>query len=161
MRWAVDSAAERAAFEAFIDELLERWERYPDLHVYHFAPYEPGAIKRLMGRYATREDEIDRILRAELFVDLHSIARQSLRAAVERYSIKDLEQFYRFKRATELRDASQNLRALEHALELGRTEAVPEAGMGGSRGVQPGRLYVHSIPARLAGGHPVKPARVR
>ncbi len=127
MRWAADSAAERAAFEAFIDEVLQRWERYPDLHVYHFAPYEPGAIKRLMGRYATREDDVDRILREELFVDLHSIARQSLRAAVERYSIKDLEQFYRFTRATELRDASKNLRVLEHALELGRAEAVPEA----------------------------------
>ena len=36
----------------------------PDLHVYHFAPYEPAALKRLMGRYATREDEIDRMLRA-------------------------------------------------------------------------------------------------
>ena len=126
-RWALDGAQERAAFEAFIDEVLERWERHPDLHIYHFAPYEPGAIKRLMGRYATREDEVDRMLRAGLFVDLFAVARQSLRAGVERYSIKDLEQFYGYERATALRDASRNLRTLEHALELGRTKDVPAA----------------------------------
>jgi hypothetical protein len=28
--------------------------------------YEPAALKRLMGRYATRESEIDRMLRAGL-----------------------------------------------------------------------------------------------
>ena len=94
-RRALDGAQERAAFEAFVDEVLERWERHPDLHIYHFAPYEPGAVKRLMGRYATREDEVDRMLRAGLFVDLYAVARQSLRAGVERYSIKDLEQFLR------------------------------------------------------------------
>ena len=33
---------------------------FPDLHIYHFSPYEPAALKRLMGRYATREDELDR-----------------------------------------------------------------------------------------------------
>jgi uncharacterized protein len=32
----------------------------------HFTGYETGALKRLMGRYATREDEIDRMLRAHL-----------------------------------------------------------------------------------------------
>ena len=126
-RWALDGAQERAAFEAFIDEVRERWERHPDLHVYHFAPYEPGAIKRLMGRYATREDEIDGMLRAGLFVDLYAITRQAVRAGVERYSIKDLERFYGYERATALRDASRNLHTLEHALELGRTEDVPAA----------------------------------
>ena len=29
----------------------------PDLNIYHYAPYEPAALKRLMGRYATREEE--------------------------------------------------------------------------------------------------------
>ena len=63
------------------------------MHVYHYAPYEPSAFKRLMGRYATRETEVDRMLRARRFVDLYAVVRQALRASVERYSIKDLEQF--------------------------------------------------------------------
>ena len=39
-------------------------EDMPDLHIYHFAPYEPAALKRLMGRYASREEEVDFLLRA-------------------------------------------------------------------------------------------------
>ena len=124
--WAVNAAEERVAFEAFIDEVMERWSQHPDLHIFHFAPYEPGAMKRLMGRYATREDEVDRLLRAGVFVDLYSIAKQSIRASVERYSIKDLEQFYDYEREVELREASKNLRAFERALELGQVDVAPE-----------------------------------
>jgi hypothetical protein len=38
------------------------------IHIYHYAPYEPAALKWLMGRYATPENEIDKLLRAGLFV---------------------------------------------------------------------------------------------
>lgn len=58
--WALSRAEERAAFEQFIDFVMDRLRTYPDLHIYHFALYEPAALKRLMGRYATREDELDR-----------------------------------------------------------------------------------------------------
>ena len=64
-RWALDRAQERAAFEWFIDMTFERMARFPDLHIYHFGTYEPGAIKRLMLRYATREEEVDRLLRGQ------------------------------------------------------------------------------------------------
>ena len=89
-RWALDGASERRELEAFVDRLAGRIERFPDLHVYHFGAYEPAAIKRLMGRHATREDEIDRLLRSERFVDLHAVVRQAFRIGVERYSLKDL-----------------------------------------------------------------------
>src|SRR5438270_12787043 len=98
--------------------ILEAWTRYPSMHVYHYAPYEPGAFKRLMGRHATREAEVDRMLRAGLFVDLYAVVRHSLRASVERYSIKDLEPFYGFTRDVALVDASTNLRVIERALEV-------------------------------------------
>ena len=58
------------------------------MHVYHYASYEPTALKRLMGRHATREDEVDRLLRGGVLVDLFRAVRQSLRASVESYSIK-------------------------------------------------------------------------
>ena len=39
--------AARAAFEAFIDLVNDRLRVDPNLHVYHYAPYEPRAVKRL------------------------------------------------------------------------------------------------------------------
>ncbi len=75
-------------------------------------------MKRLSGRYATRETELDTILRAELFVDLHTIVRHSLRASVESYSIKELERFYGLDREQDLHAATLSRRAIEWAIEM-------------------------------------------
>jgi uncharacterized protein len=96
-RWALERAAEKRGFETVMDAILARWERDPNMHVYHFGAYEPGALKRLMGRHATREAEMDRLLRAGRFIDLHLVSRQALRASVEEYSIKKLEAAVRLR----------------------------------------------------------------
>jgi len=124
--WAFTDTEERSAFEAVVDTILRRWDSHPGMHVYHYAPYEPAAFKRLMGRHATREAEIDRMLRAELFVDLYAVVKQGLRASVERYSIKDLEPFYGLTRDVPLADARTHLRVIERALELGTSDAISE-----------------------------------
>ena len=123
-RWALDADSEKAAFEAFMAEAMTSLERHPDLHIYHYAPYEPTALKRLMGRYASCADELDCLLRGEVLVDLHAGVRQTLIASVERYSIKKLEPFYGFTRATPLPEASQALRQVEYFLETG--QSLPE-----------------------------------
>ncbi len=96
------------------------------MHVYHYAPYEPTALKRLMGRYGTREAEVDRLLREGVMVDLLRVVRQSLRASVESYSIKKMEAFYDFTREIDLRDAGSSIVAFEEWLELGEGDR-PEA----------------------------------
>lgn len=116
--WAGSRAEERRAFDAIVSAIVQAWADDPGMHVYHFAPYEPAALKRLMGRYASHEQELDRLLRAERFVDLYAIVRQGVRAGVERYSIKDLEPCYGFTRQVPLRDANRHLRVVEQALEL-------------------------------------------
>src|SRR5712671_5000342 len=58
--WALDREAEKSIFENFIDFVIASLARDPNMHVYHYAPYEPSALKRLMGRYASREEEVDR-----------------------------------------------------------------------------------------------------
>jgi uncharacterized protein len=113
---------ERRAFERLMDFVTERHRADPTLHVYHYAPYEPTALKRLMGRYGTREDEVDRLLRGGVLVDLLRAVRQSLRASVESYSIKKLEPFYGFEREVDLRDAGSSIVAFEQWLELGEGE---------------------------------------
>jgi predicted RecB family nuclease len=122
--WALDRSVERVAFEVFVDEVMARWQQYPSMHVYHYAAYEPAALKRLMGRHATREAEIDGMLRGGLFVDLHTVVRQSMRASVEEYSIKKLEPVFGYARQQSLLEAGVHLRAVQRALELGSADAV-------------------------------------
>lgn len=116
--WALSRAEERQIFENFVDFVMDRWAAFPGLHIYHYAPYEPAALKRLMGRYATREEEIDRMLRAKVFVDLYGVVRHGLRASVESYSIKSLELFYNFARQVPLPNANSALANLQANLEL-------------------------------------------
>ncbi|MGB9276193.1 MAG: TM0106 family RecB-like putative nuclease [Terrimicrobiaceae bacterium] len=126
-RWAMTAEEEKRAFEWFVGSVMTRWSEYPAMHVYHFSPYEPAALKRLMGRHATREDEIDRMLRAGLFIDLHTVLKRALRASVEQYSLKALEVFHGFRRAMPLEQARRAMRQMEHALELGQPEEAGES----------------------------------
>jgi uncharacterized protein len=117
--WALDRMAEKRGFEKVMDAILARWETDPNMHVYHYGAYEPGALKRLMGRHATREAEMDRLLRSGRLIDLHVIVRQALRASVEEYSIKKLEPLYSFVRQIPLEKSDPARRLIERGLELG------------------------------------------
>jgi predicted RecB family nuclease len=119
-RWALNREEEKKGFEWLADEIMRRRGANPKMHVYHFGSYEPGALKRLMGMYATREDEIDRLLRAGVMVDLHQAYKQGIRASVEEYSLKKVEAFYGFERETPLEASRAAVRYVEHRLELGR-----------------------------------------
>ncbi|MBR9883425.1 MAG: TM0106 family RecB-like putative nuclease [Oceanospirillales bacterium] len=124
--WALDRDQEKLAFENFVDFVTARRAQYPDMHVYHFAPYEPAALKRLMGRYATRETEIDNLLRGLVFVDLLAVVRNGIRASVESYSLKKLEPFFDFERQVTLHDANVALTRLSAELELNDEAAIDE-----------------------------------
>ena len=125
-QWAFNPDEERAEFEIFIDMVMKRLEQWPDLHIYHYAAYEQTAVKRLAARYATREEEVDRLLRGEVFVDLFRAVRQGLRASVESYSIKKLEPLYLFDREVDLRTASCALANFEAWLQLGGGEGADD-----------------------------------
>src|SRR5262249_50878745 len=62
---AVTLAAEKREFERVVDLFVDRLAQDPKIHIYHYAPYEPTALGRLMGRHATREDDVDRLLRGD------------------------------------------------------------------------------------------------
>ena len=126
-KWAFNREEEKKGFEWLVDEIMQRRAANPKMHVYHFGAYEPGALKRLMGMYATREDEIDRLLRAGALVDLHQAYKQGMRASVEEYSLKKVEAFYGFERKTPLETSRGAMRYVEHRLELGwGNEEMPE-----------------------------------
>lgn len=123
-RWALQPGEEKGAFEALIDAINVRRAAHPGMHVYHYAPYEPAAIKRLMGRYGTREADVDTLLRAGVFVDLYAVVRNGIRASTESYSIKDLEPLYGFTRSRPLAEARTALRVVERAIELRALDVI-------------------------------------
>ena len=126
--WAMTDREERNAFEAVMDRIAVATAAHPSMHVYHYAPYETTAFKRLMGRYATRESELDGMLRAGRFVDLYAVVHQGLRAGIERYSIKNLEALYGFERVVPLEDAGPALRSFGYSLAIGAAGSLdPEA----------------------------------
>ncbi len=108
-RWAHDAAAERRAFEGFVDWVYARFRADPCMHIYHYAPYEVTALRRLMGRYGSREREVDALLRAEVFVDLYRVVRQALLIGETRYSLKNVEHLYRPARAGDVSTAGQSV----------------------------------------------------
>jgi len=126
-RWALNASEEKLIFQQFVDEMLRRWEADSGMHIYHFAHYEPSALKRLMGKHGTREAEVDQLLRGGRFVDLHAATRQGLRASVERYGLKEFEPFFGFERTIDLQQAGLARRRVEWALELGRPTEIVDA----------------------------------
>ncbi len=125
--WAFTREQEKEVFEKFMDFVSDRIIKYPDLHIYHFGAYEQAALKRLMGRYATRENEVDDLLRGKRFVDLYSVVRNGVRASVESYSIKNLEEFYGYERKTPLRQANMALTVLSAGLEIGDIKLITDS----------------------------------
>jgi predicted RecB family nuclease len=118
----VTRAAEKAAFEQLVDLLISRLDADASMHVYHYASYEKTALAKLAQRHATREEEVDRLLRGRVLVDLYRVVKQGLRASVESYSIKRLEGLYAFVREEDLKSAGSSIVAFEAWLDGGEAE---------------------------------------
>jgi hypothetical protein len=80
------------------------------------------AVGRLMGRFASHEDEVDQLLSLGVFVDLYRVVRQGIRASVESYSIKRLEGHIGYTRKVALADVNERMVLFESALEDGTAD---------------------------------------
>ncbi|MEO2033792.1 MAG: TM0106 family RecB-like putative nuclease [Planctomycetaceae bacterium] len=107
--WAHDSTEEKQSFQQFIDWVVARRKQDPSMHIYHYAAYEVSAMRRLMGRHGTREDEVDALLRAETFVDLYQVVRQSILLGASNYSLKTVETLYQDEREGEVKSAGASM----------------------------------------------------
>jgi predicted RecB family nuclease len=96
--WAHDSDAEKIAFELFIDRVVELRAAHPGMHVFHYAPHELSKLRSLSVKYATREAEVDVLLRKDVLVDLYAVVRQGLQVGEDSYSLKKLERHHDFVR---------------------------------------------------------------
>lgn len=121
--WAHDGDAEARLVEDLLRFLVARWRQRPDMHVYHYAPYETAALKRLTGRYGVAEAELDALLRGGRFVDLYGVVKQGVLIGKSSYSIKKLEDLYwghiRRGEGDEVADAMSSVVEYERWLESG------------------------------------------
>jgi len=124
--WAHSAAAEKQATEALIDLFIDRVTRWPDMHIYHYASYEVTALKKMVMHHGTREDELDRLLRAEVFVDLYKVVRQGMRIGVSSYSIKRLEPLYMAPREGEIGNGGSSILEYERYRNTGDSQILDE-----------------------------------
>ena len=89
------------------------------MHIYHYAAYEVNALRRLMGRYATRETEVDDLLRGEVFVDLLSITRAAVAIGTSGYSLKDIEVLFSPARKAGVTDAGSSMVEYQRWMDSG------------------------------------------
>ena len=120
--WAHSDNQEKKAFEEFIDWVYERWLEDPTMHIYHYAAYETHAAKRLMGKYGTREDKVDNLLRNKVFIDLYDVVRRGIMVGEPSYSIKNLEHLYMPKRVGGVTDAGTSVAVYDAWCESDESE---------------------------------------
>lgn len=92
--WAHSFAEERVALRTFLDFVAERRRTFPNLHIYHYASYERTHLSSIAARHGEGEDEVDQLLRDNVFVDLYPMVKKSVRVGSRSYSIKKLEPLY-------------------------------------------------------------------
>ena len=79
-----------------------------------------------MGRHATREDEVDGLLRGGVFVDLYRVVREGVRVSTESYSIKQVEKLYMPVREGPVTDAGFSVVAYERWMEVREQQILDE-----------------------------------
>ncbi len=106
-----------------MDHAVAAMAASPAARIYHYNHYETTALKRLAMRHGTRETELDTLLRGRRFVDLYVVVREALRISEPRYSLKNVERFYRPAREGEVGTAVDSIVAFERWLEV-REQAI-------------------------------------
>ena len=109
----IEHGEEAKALSDLLDYFRERLERFPEARIYHYAPYEVTALRRLTTKYGIGEAFLDRLQRERRFVDLYAVVRGGLIASEPNYSIKSLEVFYGLAREGEVTTAGGSVVAYE------------------------------------------------
>lgn len=107
--WAHDRSGERHAFDQLMTFLRRRLAAAPAAHLYHYAPYEKTAMRRLASMHAIHEAAFDDLLRENRMVDLYRVVREAVRIGEPSYSIKSIERFYMPPRTTEVASGGDSL----------------------------------------------------
>jgi predicted RecB family nuclease len=122
--WAHDRVQEKHAFAELMAFLMARLARSPGAHLYHYAPYEKTALRRLASMHATAETTVDELLRTNRMVDLYRVVREGVRVGEPGYSIKNLERFYMPARTTAVASGGDSIVIYDRFRETGDTSLL-------------------------------------
>jgi len=111
--WAHSNSEEKTAFEGLVDFVMAWRDQHPGCHVYHYGAIEETKLKELAMLHATRELQVDTLLRADVLVDLYQVVRQGVRISKESYSLKQVEDFYWGERTAVVKEAGGSIVAYE------------------------------------------------
>lgn len=111
--WAHDHAEEAQSLAALLEFFRDRLDAFPEARIYHYAPYEITALRRLTTKYGIGEAFLDRLLRERRFVDLYAVVRGGLVASERNYSIKSMEAFYNITRDGDVKSGGGSVVAYE------------------------------------------------
>lgn len=100
--WAHDLQQEARAVAALVAYLAARRENYPAMHVYHYNHTERSALEAQTAAHGVAEAELGRLVQTGLFVDLLTVARNSIQVGTESYSLKCVERLTDFERSHEI-----------------------------------------------------------
>ena len=111
--WAHDHDAEKQALIDLFAFFEQQLSTYPQARIYHYAPYEKTALRRLAKKYGVGEAFLDRLLREGRLVDLYAVVRGAVICSESNYSIKSMEVFYDIKRVGEVTTGGGSVVAYE------------------------------------------------
>ncbi|MCC5967487.1 MAG: TM0106 family RecB-like putative nuclease [Natronohydrobacter sp.] len=111
--WAHDHAEEAQSLAALLAFFSDRLDAFPKARIYHYAPYEITALRRLTTKYGIGEAFLDRLLRERRFVDLYAVVRGGVIASERNYSIKSMEAFYNITRDGDVKSGGGSVVAYE------------------------------------------------
>jgi uncharacterized protein len=92
--WAHSIAEEKTALKRFVNIVRDRLEKYPEMHIYHYASYEKTHLLSLAARHGLEETFIVDLVKKNVLVDLYPIVKRSLLIGAEGYSLKKLEPIF-------------------------------------------------------------------
>jgi uncharacterized protein len=114
--WADSREEEKAIFDLFMHDLLNRVQTFPEMKIYHYASYEQVALKRLSQRYGIYQEAVAELIEKGFFLDLYKVVKNSIMVSQEGCSIKKLEHYYSFQRVSNVKEATDSMDAYDQYL---------------------------------------------
>lgn len=111
--WAHSRSMEATALKSLFDFFEQRIEQFPEARIYHYAPYEITALKKMTAEHKYGEDLMDKWLREGRFVDLYKVVYGGLICSEPAYSIKNMEAFYMEARQEDVKSGGASIVAYE------------------------------------------------